>query len=140
MKRREAERGRRTAPRHNLPAPHARIVSREQETFRLLVVGSRTAPSRQQTLRATLDWSYGLLSDVEQCVLRRLTVFAGGSDLEAAEVVCALHDVASAEVVDVVGRLIDKSLVVMEDGAGGAGALPPAGTRAPVRAGVPGTG
>src|SRR5712692_2033504 len=65
------------------------ILERLDDAFGLLVAGSRTAPSRQQTMRATLDWSYGLLAASEQIVFRRLAVFVGGWSLEAAEVVCS---------------------------------------------------
>src|SRR5439155_10460791 len=67
----------------------AQIAARLDDRFRLLTGGSRTALPRQQTLRATIDWSYGLLSDPERVLLRRLSVFAGGWSLEAAEAVCA---------------------------------------------------
>jgi len=65
------------------------IFSRLGDHLGLLTVGSRTAGSRQQTLRATLDWSYDLLTEQEQSLLRRLSVFAGGCTLEAVEAVCA---------------------------------------------------
>ena len=77
-----------------LAAARAAVLSVEQlaarldDALRLLVGGSRTAPTRQQTLRATLDWSYGLLEEPERTVLRRLAVFAGGWTVEAAEAVC----------------------------------------------------
>ncbi|MGD9893090.1 MAG: helix-turn-helix domain-containing protein, partial [Dehalococcoidia bacterium] len=64
------------------------IAERLDDRFRLLITGSRTALPRQQTLRGTLDWSYDLLTDVEQAMLRRLSVFAGGFMLDAAETVC----------------------------------------------------
>ena len=65
------------------------IAARLGESFRLLTGGPRTAPPRQQTLRATLDWSYTLLGEPERTLLRRLAVFAGGCTLEAIEAVCA---------------------------------------------------
>src|SRR5205085_7839390 len=65
------------------------IAARLDDRFRLLTGGSRTALPRQQTLRATIDWSYALLSEPERALLRRLAVFAGGWTLEAAEAVCA---------------------------------------------------
>lgn len=65
------------------------IAQRLDDRFRLLTGGSRTALPRQQTLRALIDWSYDLLSDEEKTLLRRLSVFAGGWTLEAAEAVCA---------------------------------------------------
>jgi predicted ATPase len=69
--------------------PVETIASRLDDRFRLLTGGSRTALPRQQTLRATIDWSYGLLDEKEKTLLRRLSVFAGGWTLEAAEKVCA---------------------------------------------------
>src|SRR5207247_330090 len=65
------------------------IAARLDDRFRLLTGGSRSALPRQQTLRSLIDWSYDLLSDPEQVLLRRLSVFAGGWTLEAAEDVCA---------------------------------------------------
>ena len=65
------------------------IAARLDDRFRLLTGGSRTALPRQQTLRALIDWSYDLLSEPERTLLRRLSVFAGGWTLEAAEAVCA---------------------------------------------------
>jgi tetratricopeptide (TPR) repeat protein len=88
--------------------------------MRLLTGGPRTAPRRQQTLRATLDWSYQLLSEPERMLLRRLAVFAGGWTLEAAEAVCAVAGggPAAEEVLDLLGRLVGHSLVLVEDAAG----------------------
>jgi predicted ATPase len=91
----------------------AQIVERLDDAFRLLVGGSRSAPMRQQTLQATLDWSHGLLSPAEQTVFRRLAVFAGGWSLEAAESVCAASAVATADVLEPLAHLVDKSLVVV---------------------------
>ncbi|MEW2082967.1 BTAD domain-containing putative transcriptional regulator [Streptomyces sp. NPDC005283] len=86
------------------------IADRLDDRFRLLTSGSRTVLPRQQTLRAVVDWSWDLLEDPERAVLRRLSVFAGGSDLPAAEAVCA--DPGGLDVADALGSLIDKSLVV----------------------------
>src|SRR5204862_7623173 len=69
--------------------PVEQIAVRLDDRFRLLTAGSRTALPRQQTLRALIDWSYDLLSEGEQALLRRLSVFAGGWTLEAAEAVCS---------------------------------------------------
>jgi predicted ATPase len=69
--------------------PLEQLAARLDDRFRLLSGGSRTAMPRQQTLRATLDWSYELLGEPERLLLRRLAVFAGGWTLEAAEAVCA---------------------------------------------------
>jgi predicted ATPase/DNA-binding NarL/FixJ family response regulator len=85
------------------------------DSFRLLVGGSRTAPTRQRTLKATLDWSHNLLTESEQVVFRRLAVFAGGWSLEAAEAVCRGGPVADGDVLEVLTQLVDKSLVVMAE-------------------------
>lgn len=90
------------------------IVSRLDDRFRLLSGGSRTALPRQQTLRALIDWSYDLLSPAEQALLRRLSVFAGGWTLEAAESVCAGEAVEDWEVLDLLSHLVAKSLVAVE--------------------------
>lgn len=92
--------------------PVEQLLARLEDRFRLLTGGSRTALPRQQTLRATVDWSYALLSDPEKTCFNRLAVFAGGFTLEAAEAVCA--DAAAVEpaaVLDLLTHLIDKSLV-----------------------------
>jgi predicted ATPase/DNA-binding SARP family transcriptional activator len=89
----------------------ADIEERIDDRFRLLTTGSRTAHPRQQTLRGVIDWSSDLLFADEQRVFRRLSVFAGGFDLHAAEAVCGGDDVAAADILDVVARLVDKSLV-----------------------------
>ena len=86
------------------------IASRLDDRFRLLASGDRTAPARQQTLRAAVDWSYELLSEPEQILLRRLSVFAGWN-LEMAEQVCADDQMPAASVFDLMAALIDKSLV-----------------------------
>src|SRR3954471_3364025 len=94
----------------------AAIASRLDDRFRLLRSGSHAAPTRQQTLTATLQWSHGLLEPDEQVLLRRLAVFAGGFELEAAEEGCAGERLDSSEVADALGRLVEKSLVTVEDG------------------------
>ncbi len=96
------------------------IVARLDDRFRLLTGGSRTALPRQQTLRATMDWSYDLLSAQEGMLLRRLSVFAGGWTLEAAEAVCPGDDVAVTDTLDLLTQLVDKSLVVVETSDGAA--------------------
>jgi predicted ATPase/DNA-binding CsgD family transcriptional regulator len=96
----------------------SQIAARLDEDFRILVGGSRTAHSRQQTLEATLDWSHRLLTDDEPVLFRRLSVFAGGFDLDAAEQVCTGDTIKVTEVLDVLTRLVDKSLVVAEERAG----------------------
>lgn len=90
------------------------IASRLEDVFHLLTGGTRTALPRQQTLRATIDWSYNLLSDAERVLLRRLAVFAGGWTLEAAESVCAGEDVDQYEVLNLLTQLANKSLVDVE--------------------------
>ncbi|QQC88993.1 AfsR/SARP family transcriptional regulator [Streptomyces alfalfae] len=87
------------------------IADRLDDRFRLLTSGARTVLPRQQTLRAVVDWSWGLLDAAERTVLRRLSVFAGGCDLPAAEAVCATAD-GAYDVADVLGSLVDRSLVV----------------------------
>ena len=94
------------------------IAARLDDRFRLLTGGSRTALPRQQTLRALIDWSYSLLSEQERMLFRRLAVFIGGWTLEAAEAVCASDGIESDEVLDLLTRLVDKSLVSMEEQAG----------------------
>jgi predicted ATPase/class 3 adenylate cyclase/DNA-binding CsgD family transcriptional regulator len=88
-----------------------------EDRFRLLATGPRTALPRQQTLRASVDWSYNLLSDAEQLLLRRLSVLAGAFTLEAATAVGAENPVEVHRVSDVLGLLVDKSLVVFDDSA-----------------------
>ena len=95
------------------------LHDRLNQRFRLLTGGSRTALPRQQTLWATVDWSYSLLNDVEQALLRRLSVFAETFDLDAAEAVCGFGEIAVFDVAELIGALVDKSLVVAEP-AGGA--------------------
>ena len=90
------------------------LAARLDDRFRLLTGGSRTALPRHRTLRAVIDWSWGLLTDPERVVLRRLSAFAGGASLEAAEQVCAGAGVASIDVLDLLTALTEKSLVVTE--------------------------
>jgi predicted ATPase/DNA-binding winged helix-turn-helix (wHTH) protein len=87
------------------------------DRFRLLAGGRRTALPRHQTLRATMDWSYELLTEPERVVLRRLAVFAGGFTLQAASGVAADDEIAASEVVDCVANLVTKSLVIADVGA-----------------------
>jgi predicted ATPase len=93
------------------------LAARLEDRFRLLTGGSRTALRRQQTLRATVDWSHALLAEEERALLRRLSVLAGGGTLEAAEAVGG----DLPDVLDALLRLVDKSLV-LADGAGAGGA------------------
>jgi predicted ATPase len=90
------------------------ISSRLDDRFRLLTGGARTALPRQQTLRALIDWSYGLLSESERLLLRRLSVFAGGWTLEAAEEVCSGEGIEPDEALELLTQLVNKSLVVVE--------------------------
>jgi predicted ATPase/class 3 adenylate cyclase len=90
------------------------LHGRLDQRFRLLTGGSRTALARQQTLQATVEWSYSLLHRAEQSLLSRLSVFAEGFDLDAAEAVCAPGDIETFEVTGLLGSLVDKSLVVAE--------------------------
>ncbi len=87
------------------------VEARLDQRFRLLSGSSRSALPRHQTLRALVDWSFDLLHQREKSALCRLSVFAGGFDLSAAEAVCASAEVAEWEVADVLGSLVDKSLV-----------------------------
>ncbi|MET9347336.1 BTAD domain-containing putative transcriptional regulator [Streptomyces termitum] len=93
------------------------IADRLDDRFRLLTSGARTVLPRQQTLRAVVDWSWELLEAPERAVLRRLAVFTGGCGLEAAEAVCAGPE--GLDVLDLLGALVDKSLVVSAPGEDG---------------------
>jgi predicted ATPase/DNA-binding SARP family transcriptional activator/DNA-binding CsgD family transcriptional regulator len=96
------------------------IATRLDDSLKLLTTGSRTASARQRTLRGALDWSYDLLSEPERVLFARLSIFAGGWTLEAAEAVGVGEDIEEGEVFDLLLRLVDKSLVVAEASAGGA--------------------
>ncbi|OLE29728.1 MAG: hypothetical protein AUG44_03090, partial [Actinobacteria bacterium 13_1_20CM_3_71_11] len=89
------------------------------DRFRLLTGGSRTALPRHQTLRAVVDWSWELLSDGERALCRRLSVFAGGATVEAAEAVCAGGPVRARDGLPLLAALVDKSLLVARHGPGG---------------------
>jgi len=91
------------------------LAARLDAALSLLTHGGRTVAPRHQTLRATLDWSYALLTEDERVVLRRLAIFAGGCDLAAAEAVCAGDDIARADVLALLAQLVEKSLVQMEE-------------------------
>jgi predicted ATPase len=89
------------------------IDERLADRFRLLRrVAADDVPQRQRTLWAAIDWSYGLLEEPERCLLRRLSVFAGGFGLETVEAVCAGGEVGEQDILDLVAGLVDKSLVV----------------------------
>ena len=91
------------------------IAARLDDQFRLLTGGSRAAMARQQTLRATVDWSYGLLDDTEKTLFARLATFSGGWNLDAAVAVCAHGALSPDEVVDTLGRLVARSLVIVDE-------------------------
>jgi len=90
------------------------ILERLDDRFRLLTTGSRTSLQRQQTLKATIDWSFELLSVKERALWRKLSVFAGSFELEAAKFICAGEGVSSETVSDLVWQLLDKSILVRE--------------------------
>ena len=92
--------------------PLATLAERLDDRFRLLSHGARTALPRQQTLRAVVDWSYDLLFEDERRLFARLATFTGGCGLTAAEAVCGDEQVPAEEILDVLSRLVDKSLVV----------------------------
>ncbi len=94
------------------------VNARLDQRFRLLTGGARTAMPRQQTLRAAIDWSYELLAEDEQALLGRLSVFANGWTLDAAERICAHDCVPAADVLDLLTSLADKSLVLVEERTG----------------------
>jgi predicted ATPase/DNA-binding SARP family transcriptional activator len=96
----------------------ATVAERLSDRFRLLTGGARTALPRQQTLRAVVDWSYDLLFEDERRLFARLAVFTGSCELAAAEAVCADEQVPAGEILDVLSRLVDKSLVTAVDTGG----------------------
>ena len=94
------------------------IATRLDHSYRLLAGGSRTALPRQQTLQATIEWSYHLLPEKERILFRRLSVFLGSFALEAAEAVCAGNGLEQDEVLDLLSHLVDKSLVAVTQRSG----------------------
>jgi tetratricopeptide (TPR) repeat protein len=94
------------------------IAARLDDRFRLLTGGARTALPRHQTLQALIDWSYELLTEQERILLRRLSVFANGWTLEAAETVCADEAIGKDAVLDLLTELLNKSIVIAEHGLG----------------------
>ena len=94
------------------------ILDSLHDRFRLLTGGARTAVRRQQTLRASVDWSHALLTEPERVLFRRLAVFLGGFDFDGAQSVCGGGDVERYQVLDQLALLVDKSLVVADDIAG----------------------
>jgi predicted ATPase/DNA-binding CsgD family transcriptional regulator len=99
------------AARAGMMAPNE-MVERLRDRFQLLDVGSRTAPARQRTMQAAIDWSHDLLASDERKLLRRLSVFAGSFGLDSAEAVCVGSDLNRANILGLLGRLVDKSLVL----------------------------
>jgi predicted ATPase len=91
--------------------PIAELAARLDDRFRLLTGGARTAEARQKTLRATVDWSHQLLTDPEKVLFRRLSVFRGGWTIEAAEAVTADETLAPDDVLDLLGELVNRSLI-----------------------------
>lgn len=96
----------------------AEIAAGLDDKIRLLTGGARTAVPRQQTLRASLEWSHGLLTEPERVLFRRLAVFVGGFDLEAAQAVAGFGDVHPGDVLGELSLLVDKSLVVADSSNG----------------------
>jgi predicted ATPase/class 3 adenylate cyclase/DNA-binding NarL/FixJ family response regulator len=94
------------------------ILDSLHDRFRLLTGGARTAVRRQQTLRASVDWSHALLTEPERVLFRRLAVFLGGFDFDAAQAVAGGGEVARYQVLDQLSLLVDKSLVVNDDSGG----------------------
>ena len=90
------------------------ILKRLDDRFRFLTGGLRSALPRHQTLRATIEWSYDLLSEQERILFRRLAIFMGGSALEAAEDVCSDRGIESFQILDLLSQLVNKSLVLVE--------------------------
>jgi non-specific serine/threonine protein kinase len=93
----------------------SQIAARLHDRLGLLTSGSRVAAPRHQTLLAAIDWSYALLSEPEKALFRRLSVFAGGCTLEAAEAVCAGGAIEQADVLGLMSALVNKSLVLAEE-------------------------
>ena len=104
-----------------LAAARLRVLSLEQilarltDRYRLLTTGSRSAPARQQTLRALIDWSWDLCSEPERTLWARLSVFSGGLELDAAEEVCSGGELTRETILDLVASLVDKSVLIRID-------------------------
>ena len=94
------------------------ILARLDQRFRLLKLDLAGLPARHRTLRATVEWSHDLLSQAECVLFRRLAVFSGGWSLEAAEAVCSSGDLARDEVLDLLAKLVDRSLVLVDNRGG----------------------
>ena len=104
--------------------PVDELARRMGDRFALLTTGPRTAEARQRTLRATVDWSFQLLTDPERVLLRRLSVFRGSWTLEATQAVAGGEPLETSAVVDLLGRLVDRSLVVVDRSRGVRGGGP----------------
>jgi predicted ATPase/class 3 adenylate cyclase len=98
----------------------AQVAERLDDRFRLLTGGGRNAVARQQTLRGLIDWSYDLLTESERLLLRRLSIFVGGSTLESAEAVCSGEGIDRDGILELLAHLVDKSLVLKLDRASAA--------------------
>jgi predicted ATPase/DNA-binding XRE family transcriptional regulator len=104
-----------------LAAARIKMMTAEQinahldDRFHLLTSGSRTALPRQQTLRAAIDWSYNLLTEQERLIMQRLTVFAGGWTLDAAEQICRDDKIGEREILELLTHLVDKSMVIADE-------------------------
>ncbi len=114
------------------------IAARLDDRFRLLTGGSRADLPRHQTLRASIDWSYNLLPEPQRLLLQRLSVFAGGWTLPAAEATCAGEGLEEWEILDGLTGLVEKSLVVADHQSGAEGALPHVGNHPPICPGANG--
>ena len=102
------------AARTNVLSP-AEILARLEDRFRLLTEAPRTAAARHRTLRAAVDWSYGLLDERERALFRRLSVFSGGFSLDAAEGVCSTEAPNAGTILHLLGRLVEQSLVAVSN-------------------------
>jgi predicted ATPase/class 3 adenylate cyclase/DNA-binding CsgD family transcriptional regulator len=100
--------------------PVTEILARLQDRFQVLATSARKVEARHQTLRATMDWGYDLLSQTEQTLFRRLSVFVGGFGLHAAQAVCSGDGIEMGLLLNLLSGLVDKSLLVAEEGTGGA--------------------
>src|SRR5690606_37859527 len=106
------------AARIKVLSPQALLV-RLGSRLELLTGGARDLPARQKTMRATIAWSYDLLDDAEKRLFQRLSVFAGGATLEAAEAICNPNGDLGVDVLDGIASLVDESLLQEEDGGNG---------------------
>src|SRR5262249_17570013 len=112
------------AAQKGLPPPQA-LLARLNQTLKLLTGGARDAPARQQTMRATIDWSYQLLDEGEQRLFARLGVFVGGCTLATAEAVCNADGDLGLDVFDGLAALLDKSLLKQQAAAAPTGETEP---------------